>query len=94
MAMHHVEDTRELFRTFYAHLKRDGFIAIADLEAEDGSFHTHGNDGVYHFGFDRNTLREIIEKAGFSNVRFHQAFTVKKEERDYPIFVVTASKNS
>lgn len=92
MAMHHVEDTAALFKTFYHHLKRDGFIAIADLEAEDGSFHTHGNEGVYHFGFERNGLREIIEKEGFEHVRFHHAYTVEKESGGYPIFVVTASK--
>lgn len=94
MAMHHVEDTENLFRTFYDHLKRDGFIAIADLEAEDGTFHSHGNDGVYHFGFDRSLLRQIIKKAGFEHVRFHHAHTVEKETRNYPIFLVTASKKS
>ena len=94
MAMHHVEDTAELFRAFYDHLKRDGFIAIADLEAEDGTFHTHGNDGVHHFGFERDALRATIEKAGFGNVRFHHAYTVEREEQNYPIFLVTASKNS
>lgn len=92
MAMHHVEDTAALFETFYAHLKRDGFIAIADLEAEDGSFHTHGNEGVHHFGFERDSLRKMIEKAGFENVRFHHAYTVQKEIQNYPIFVVTAIK--
>jgi len=92
MAMHHVEDTAELFRAFHNHLKRDGFIAIADLEAEDGTFHSHGNEGVHHFGFDRDSLRDTIEKAGFSNVRFHHAYTVEKEEKGYPIFLVTAQK--
>lgn len=94
MAMHHVEDTAELFRAFYDHLKRDGFIAIADLEAEDGTFHSHGNDGVHHFGFERDALRKTIEKAGFCNVRFHHAYTVEREDQNYPIFLVTASKNS
>lgn len=94
MAMHHVADTAELFRAFHNHLKRDGFIAIADLEAEDGTFHSHGNDGVHHFGFDRESLRETIEKAGFTNVRFHHAYTVEREDQNYPIFLVTASKNS
>ncbi len=94
MAMHHVEDTAELFRAFYDHLKRDGFIAIADLEAEDGTFHSHGNDGVHHFGFERDALRKTIEKAGFSNVRFHHAYTVERDDQNYPIFLVTASKNS
>lgn len=93
MAMHHVEDTALLFKTFHSHLKRDGFVAIADLEAEDGSFHTHGNEGIYHFGFERDSLRDTIEQAGFRNVRFHHAYTVEKETQNYPIFVVTAIKN-
>jgi 2-polyprenyl-3-methyl-5-hydroxy-6-metoxy-1,4-benzoquinol methylase len=93
MAMHHVEDTQKLFNTFYSHLRKDGFVAIADLEAEDGSFHSHGNDGVYHFGFDRDTLRQVIENAGFGNVRFHHAYTVEKEVQNYPIFLVTAHKS-
>jgi 2-polyprenyl-3-methyl-5-hydroxy-6-metoxy-1,4-benzoquinol methylase len=94
MAMHHVEDTVDLFRAFHLHLKRDGFIAIADLEAEDGSFHSHGNDGVHHFGFDRDTLRKTIEDSGFEHVRFHHAHTVERENQSYPIFLVTASKKS
>lgn len=93
MAMHHVENTALLFQTFYTHLERDGFIAIADLEEEDGTFHSqHGNDGVHHFGFNRDLLRETIEKAGFKNVRFHDAYSVNREDGKYPIFLVTAMK--
>lgn len=92
MAMHHVEDTTSLFKTFYAHLKEEGFIAIADLETEDGTFHTHGSEGVYHHGFDRDALRDTIEKAGFVNVRFHHAYTIEKEKQNYPIFLLTAHK--
>lgn len=92
MAMHHVEDLYTLFKTFRACLKRDGFIAIADLEAEDGTFHSHGNEGVCHFGFEREVLRKIIEETGFANVRFHHAHTIVKESGEYPIFVVTATK--
>lgn len=93
MAMHHVEDTARLFETFHAHLERDGFIAIADLEEEDGTFHAqHGNDGVHHFGFNRDVLRDTIEKAGFRNVRFHDAYSVNREDGSYPIFLVTAKK--
>lgn len=92
MAMHHVADTAKLFETFYRHLRHDGFIAIADLEAEEGTFHTHGNEGVHHFGFEREALRLTIENAGFMNIRFHHAYTVLKEGGEYPIFVVTAMK--
>lgn len=93
MAMHHVADTAGLFETFYAHLERDGFIAIADLEEEDGTFHAqHGNDGVHHFGFNTERLRNTIEKAGFRNVRFHDAYSVNRDDGSYPIFLVTAMK--
>jgi len=92
MAIHHVADTAHLFREFYAHLKKDGFIAIADLEEEDGSFHTHGNEGVHHFGFNRDALRQTLEEIGFQNVRFHEAYQVERENGTYPIFVVTAIK--
>ncbi len=92
MAMHHVEDTASLFKTFHTHLKRDGFIAIADLETEDGTFHADGGEGVYHHGFDRAKLRDTVEKAGFVNVRFHHAYTIEKETQNYPIFLLTANK--
>ena len=92
MAMHHVEDLEALFRSFHAHLRPGGFIAIADLEAEDGSFHSHGNEGVHHLGFERESLRTLIKGAGFVSVRFHHACTVEKEGKEYPIFLVAAMK--
>ncbi len=33
MALHHVEDTRELLKVFFEHLKSGGFIALSDLDA-------------------------------------------------------------
>lgn len=91
MALHHVSDTKALCKSFHSHLKRSGFIALADLEAEDGSFH-NDNTGVHHFGFDKMDLRNTLEDAGFENVRFHEAYRVVKGEKDYPVFVVTALK--
>jgi len=92
MAMHHVKETKALLQSFYSHLKSDGFIALADLDAEDGNFHKPGIEGVEHFGFDRDSLREVLEGIGFKNVRFHTAYTVSNERGDYPIFLVTAKK--
>jgi len=92
MALHHVEDLPSLFSTFHVHLRPDGFIALADLETEDGTFHSHGNEGIYHFGFDRNVLRSLIETAGFKNIRFHEACSITKEDKNYPIFLVIATK--
>jgi 2-polyprenyl-3-methyl-5-hydroxy-6-metoxy-1,4-benzoquinol methylase len=92
MAMHHVEDTEAFLKTLHAHLRPGGFIAIADLDKEDGTFHTHGNEGVFHFGFDRETLKAVAEKNGFADVRFVTALTIEKPGGEYPIFLLSASK--
>jgi putative AdoMet-dependent methyltransferase len=92
MAMHHVQDTRALARVLFAHLAPGGRVALADLDAEDGSFHPPGTEGVYHAGFDRAALEAILRDAGFEGVRFVTACTVTKEERRYPIFLATAVK--
>ena len=93
MALHHVEDTEEILKVFYEHLKPGGFVALADLDKEDGTFHTDGNVGVYHFGFDRGEFQSKLESAGFTDIKFHTAYTVEKENgRRYNIFLATAKK--
>ncbi|WP_345986914.1 class I SAM-dependent methyltransferase [Sulfurimonas sp. HSL1-2] len=92
MAMHHVEDTEGFLKTLYEHLNPGGFIAVADLDKEDGSFHSHGNDGVFHFGFDRETLKGMAEKCGFVNAAFTTALTIEKPDRNYPVFLFSAYK--
>jgi len=93
MAMHHVEDTDNLAKTFASHLKPHGKIALADLDSEDGSFHPEDTEGVYHSGFDRGSIKSILEKNGFDNIEFVTAHTVEKETGRYPIFLVTATKH-
>jgi 2-polyprenyl-3-methyl-5-hydroxy-6-metoxy-1,4-benzoquinol methylase len=92
MAMHHVEDTEGFLKTLYDHLNPGGFIAVADLDKEDGSFHAHGNDGVYHFGFDRDKLTEMATKCGFVDAAFTTALTIEKPDRNYPVFLFSAYK--
>jgi len=92
MAMHHVEDTEQLFKSFSKHLISGGKVAIADLDAEDGSFHPADVEGVYHDGFDRGNLQSIMEKSGFQDIKFVTAHTVNKEAKSYPVFLVIASK--
>lgn len=94
MAMHHVEDTERLFRTFANHLKPGGSVALADLEREDGTFHPADVEGVFHHGFEREALRAVMERNGFADIRFVDAHTVEKEGRHYPVFLVTAKKGS
>ncbi|OIP98656.1 MAG: methyltransferase type 12 [Zetaproteobacteria bacterium CG2_30_46_52] len=92
MAMHHVEDTKGLMQTLLAHLNPGGKVAIADLDTEDGSFHPADIDGVYHDGFGRDALAGTMEAAGFTGIAFDTAYTVLKDCKTFPIFLVTATK--
>lgn len=92
MAMHHVEDTKLLIKIFADHLKPNAKVALADLDFEDGTFHPEDIEGVYHNGFDRDNLKNILEQNGFKDIKFVTAHTVNKEDKSYPIFLVTATK--
>ena len=92
MAMHHVEDTNALVRSFAEHLKPGARIALADLDSENGTFHPADAQGIYHHGFDRGEFQSILESNGFKDVNFVTAHTVNKEGKTYPIFLVTAAR--
>jgi len=91
MTIHHLEEILALFHKLYAMLNDGGFIAIADLDTEDGSFHSD-NTGVFHHGFDREALAAIAEEAGFKDVKFDTASTINKPHRDFTVFLLTARK--
>ncbi|NOR57390.1 MAG: methyltransferase domain-containing protein [Sulfurimonas sp.] len=91
MTLHHVEDLKTFFETIYRDINENGFIAIADLESEDGTFHSD-NTGVFHFGFDKNELCKITTDAGFSDVVFENINTINKPHRDFGVFLLTAKK--
>jgi len=91
MAMHHVQDTDRLLDRFREYLKPGGQLALADLDSEDGTFHPPNTEGVFHHGFDRESLRRKLEAAGFKAVSFQTAAEITREDgRTYPVFLVTA----
>ncbi|HBR95912.1 MAG TPA: class I SAM-dependent methyltransferase [Gammaproteobacteria bacterium] len=90
MTMHHIKDIKAMLTKFHAMLNSGGFIAIADLETEDGSFHTE-DTGVFHFGFSREALLDLAKGAGFSNVEVTPASTVHKPQGDYPVLLLTGT---
>jgi predicted TPR repeat methyltransferase len=92
MALHHVEDTERACQCFYTQLHEGGKLLLADLDKEDGTFHPAGIEGVFHWGFARDELKEILEDTGFSNVHFETAMVVPREGKEFPIFLVTADK--
>ena len=91
MTLHHVADIESLFRNFFRLLAAGGRIALADLDAEDGTFHA-SNDGIHHFGFDREVFAKQLAAAGFVDIRLATAIRVEKNSRVYPVFLATARK--
>jgi ubiquinone/menaquinone biosynthesis C-methylase UbiE len=95
MTLHHVADTAKLLKDFYELLEAQGFLCIADLDKEDGSF--HGLDFQGHKGFNREELRRLAARAGFREAAFTTVFHVTREteegKRVYPVFLMTARKD-
>jgi len=95
MTLHHIHDARGLLMKFRDLLTPGGYLLVADLDKEDGSFHTDGSTDV-HLGFDRNELQKSVEAMGFRNVRFSTAYEIRKkignEEKAFPVFLMVAQK--
>ncbi len=91
MTIHHIKDIKKLFKIFYNLLNQNGYIALADLESEDGSFHSD-NTGVHHFGFDFKELLNIAKETGFSDIKVEYANTIKKPHKDYIVNLLVAKR--
>ena len=90
MTLHHIPDTERALRSFYALLRPNGWLAICDLDREDGSFHDPGFDG--HNGFDRSVLEQTLKNVGCIDVRTETAYQLERErggmKRVYPLFLL------
>lgn len=91
MTLHHIPDTDHILRQFHALLKPGGWLAIADLDAEDGTFHTDGSTDV-HLGFERAALQKQVEAAGFGEINISTAYQIRKNGRAYPVFLLVGKK--
>jgi 2-polyprenyl-3-methyl-5-hydroxy-6-metoxy-1,4-benzoquinol methylase len=95
MALHHVHDVDALLRSVAGLLAAGGRLAIADLDEDpDGAFHADKPDFDGHHGFDRRRLAEQLARAGFTDVGFLDATTVLKGDREFGLFLCTATKGA
>jgi 2-polyprenyl-3-methyl-5-hydroxy-6-metoxy-1,4-benzoquinol methylase len=91
MTLHHIPETVPLLTSLRGLLHPGGWIALADLETEDGSFHDD-QTGVFHHGFSREELEESLARAGFSSIVVRSAAAVCKHDRLYPILLAVAAR--
>jgi 2-polyprenyl-3-methyl-5-hydroxy-6-metoxy-1,4-benzoquinol methylase len=88
LVLHHVADTAGALSAIRRLLRPGGRIALADLDAEDGTFHDAQAEGIHHFGFERRALIETARAAGFSDVEIRTATEIEKDGRRFPLFLL------
>ncbi len=90
MAMHHIVDAMAAITKLVNLLKPGGWIALADLCTEDGSFHEEGV--ALHKGFEPAVIAERLKSIGMESVIYKEVFEISRNEKFYPIFCVCARK--
>lgn len=99
MTLHHIADTRMILGAFHELLHPQGFLCLADLDTEPGTFHTSDvAPSVHHHGFDRAGLKARLSEIGFHDAKDVTAHTLRKPvenggEREFPVFLIIARKN-
>ncbi|HTS14527.1 MAG TPA: methyltransferase [Candidatus Sulfotelmatobacter sp.] len=88
LVLHHLPDTHAALAAILRLLRPGGRIAIADLEAEDGTFHEPGSEGIYHEGFERGHLAGLARAAGFADVAVVTATEIERNGRVYPVILL------
>jgi predicted methyltransferase len=99
MTLHHIPDFETLLHRFFGTLKPGGYLALADLVCEDGSFH-EDSSGVAHHGINPETVRAILQKNGGLDIGVKEIHNIEKQpendgkQRKYPVFLAWCRKAS
>ncbi len=91
MTMHHIQDIKMFVQKLYDSLKPNGYLFIADLTCEDGSFHSD-NYGVEHFGFEMNYIKQVFENTGFKDIKIEILNTINKPQNSFDVFIIKGKK--
>lgn len=91
MVLHHVNNIESIIKKFSSLLNPGGYLAIADLYEEDGSFHGEGFTG--HKGFNIGKLSDILNKNRLKNLSHKTCFTIDKkisetETKKFDVFLL------
>ena len=94
MVLHHVGDIGLIISRFRKLLNPGGYLAIADLYTEDGTFHGPGFTG--HKGFDIEELSGLLGRHGFINITSGKCYVINRkisddETKQFDVFLMTAN---
>jgi len=96
MVLHHVEDINAIINKFSKLLNKGGYLAIADLYEEDGSFHGEGFIG--HNGFRISDLSGILTRNNFAEISHKTCFVIERKISDsvtktFEVFLLVGRSN-
>ena len=92
LVLHHVQDTAAVLATVHGLLRPGGWMALADLDAEDGTFHEPDAEGIHHHGFPRAHVEGLARAAGFVDVATEDAVEIERDGRPYPLFLLVGRR--
>jgi ubiquinone/menaquinone biosynthesis C-methylase UbiE len=94
LTLHHIPEASRVLGAFYNLLAPGGWLALADLDQEDGTFHEEPFNG--HLGFSRAELQAQLAGLGFSRIHFDTVYTMSKlregKPHRYDVFLAVARK--
>jgi tRNA (cmo5U34)-methyltransferase len=97
MVLHHVNHVEQVLDRFYSLLNPAGYLAIADLSPEDGSF--HGGSFAGHRGFNVDNLSDLLRHRGFTNVTHRKCFVIDRkisetDTKKFDVFLLIAQRKN
>lgn len=95
LVLHHVGDVEKIISKFSNLLNPGGWLVIADLYEEDGSFHGEGFTG--HRGFNMDYLSGILIKFHFSEISHKPCYVIDRMKSDtesehFEVFMLSAKR--
>ncbi len=97
MTLHHIKNLKKVTKIFNSLLKTNGYLCIADLVKEDGSFHSKHPNFDGHNGFDKNKLSQLLINNGFTIEYYNISYVIEKELKTgikkYPLFLMICKKS-
>ncbi len=97
MTLHHIIDLDTILYKFSKMLRFDGYLCIADLEREDGSFHEDMSNFEGHYGFEKRELEKLLDRHGFRICLYKNFYKIEKTlnsgaKKVFPLFMLIAKK--
>jgi len=96
MTLHHINDLDKAFEVFKKVINTNGYICIADLVKEDGSFHAPELNFDGHKGFSKKELGSKLADYGFIMEYYSIPHTIEKQQepgiKNFPLFLMIAKK--